>query len=695
MVLETLIPIIASALALAYGALLIVWVLRQSPGNPNMLEISHAVKIGASAFLKRESLTITPIATLLTLIIAIAINWQTALGFLLGAILSGLTGYIGMAITVRSASRTVESAQKGLPQALVAALRGGAVMGMFITALALIGVTILYIIFQKPILIAGFGLGASLIALFLRVGGGIYTKAADLGADLVGKIEAGIPEDDPRNPAVIADNVGDNVGDCAGMGSDVFESYVVTMIATMIIGAIIAAKPHILIYPPLTVVDIAMVTYPLLIGAAGIIGSIAGTLIVRAGKFDDPMKPLNMAFTIAAITTMIMSFILTRMIFGDTPLAMSLFIATVLGAIIVVIIERVTDYYTNYKYKPVKETVEATKIGHSANILTGLAAGLKSTLPSAITIASAIIISYALTYSVTKESLVAIYATAITTTTMLSLSGIIMSIDSFGPITDNAGGIVEMTGLPDEVRNVTDRLDAVGNTTKATTKGFAIASAALAALTMIQAFQNEILRLTQESTSPFYERVFTYELSSVTVIIGLLIGGLLPFYFSSFLISAVGKTASSIVEEVRRQFREIPRILEGQSKPNYAKCIDIATKESIKNLILPGAIAIITPVVVGIILGPTAVAGLIIGAVISGVYLAYTMANSGAAWDNAKKYLEAIGRKKTPQYSIAVAGDLVGDPLKDTSGPSLNSLIKVLNTVAIVFIPILVGLIII
>lgn len=704
MVIQTLIPLVAGGAALVYAGLAAAWIGKQPAGDERALEISRAVRSGAIAFLRREFLTLAPLTAVLSIIIAVVVNWQTAVGVVAGASLSALAGFVAMSITVKTAPRsaaaasremgiglmaTTSNAGKGEPakalgSSLTTAFRGGSVVGMIIVGLALLGVTTLYLIFQDPLLVAGLGLGASLVALLMRVAGGIYTKAADLGADLVGKIEANIPEDDPRNPAVIADNVGDNVGDAAGMGSDVFESYIVTAIASMLLGALIMEQPHIQIFPPPVTATPAMIMYPLLIGAAGIAGSIVASLTITPRPLEDPMKPLNLGFAVAATVAVMLNLLLTYMVFGTSSLGISLFVSAILGTATVVAIERITDYYTNYKYSPVKETAEATSIGHSANILTGLTVGLRSTLPSALTIVFAIIISYALTFSVTQSHLMGIYATAIATMAMLSLTGIIMSIDSFGPITDNAGGIVEMTGMPEEVRQITDKLDAVGNTTKATTKGFAIASAALAALALIQAFQNEAVS--------FFNKQFTYEISSAPVIIGLLIGGLLPFYYSSFLIAAVSKTATIIVEEVRRQFREIKGIMEGTAKPDYAKCIDIATKESLKRLIQPGAIGVATPIIVGILLGPKGVAGLLTGAVITAVYLAYTMANSGAAWDNAKKYLEVTGRKKTEQHKIAVAGDLVGDPLKDTSSVSLNPLIKLLNTVSIVFMPLLIGL---
>jgi len=637
-----------------------------------MLSISSAVREGAMAFLVREYKTITPIGVVLAILIALATNVATAIAFILGAALSAVAGVVSMITTVGAAPRAAESTNRGIGATLQTAFRGGAVAGLVITSMALLGVTILYIIFQDPIIVAGAGFGASLVALFIRVGGGIYTKAADLGADLVGKIEAGIPEDDPRNPATIADNVGDNVGDAAGMGADIYESYVVTLLAAMLLGAI-AGK-------------LELVILPLLVGGAGLLASIIGVFAVGRKNVQNPMSPLTKSFIITAIiATIVNAAIITQII--EPGLSYPLFIAILLGIILVPIIQKITDYYTNYNYQPVKEVAEATKIGHSANILLGISTGLRSALPLAISLVAAIVISYYTTFTSTNNQLLGIYATAITTMAMLSLSGIVLSIDSFGPVSDNAGGIVEMTGMGDENRKVTDQLDAVGNTTKATTKGFAIASAALAALAMIQAFQYEAVKF-------FKATELQYSLTNPVVIVGLLIGALIPFYISARLITAVGHTASKIVEEVRRQFKEIPGILEGNARPNYGRVVDIATSGAIKELFTPALIVIASPIVVGVLLGPEAVVGVLTGALLSGLYLAYHMANSGAAWDNAKKYLEVIGMKKTPEHAVAVAGDLVGDPYKDTAGPSLNTVIKVLNTVAIVFVAAFLGLLI-
>jgi K(+)-stimulated pyrophosphate-energized sodium pump len=485
----------------------------------------------------------------------------------------------------------------------------------------------------------------------------------------VGKLEAGIPEDDPRNPATIADNVGDNVGDAAGMGSDIYESYVVTLLASMLLGGILGNSELVLL--------------PLLVGGSGLLATVVGVLSVTGRDPEDPMAPLNRSFYISAALGIVSGSAVSILVLGSGPFGVSAVVSIVLGTVLVPIIQRVTDYYTSYNYPPVKAITEATRVGHSANILEGIGQGLKSTLPLALAIVATIIVSYFTGFSTTGDSLFGVYCTALATMAMLSLSGVVLSIDSFGPVSDNAGGIVEMAGMGEENRKLTDKLDAVGNTAKATTKGFAIASAALAAIAMIQAFQKE--------AETVYGRL-DYSLSNPLVLVGLLVGALLPFYVSSRLIAAVSSTASKIVDEVRRQFREITGILDGSAKPDYGRCVGIATSGAIRELIPPAAIVALTPVVVGILLGPSAVAGVLTGGVISGLYLAYHMANSGAAWDNAKKYLEVLGRKKTPEHAVAVSGDLVGDPYKDTAGPSLNTVIKVLNTVSIVFVSVFIGL---
>lgn len=672
-----MLPITACIASLGTAGAMALWVGKQHTGSKNMLEISSAVRTGASAFLKREFITILPIAVGLAIAISFTSGASNGIAFAVGAALSAIAGVIAMRITVKAAVRTAQATTKGLGYTLATAFRGGATVGLAIPAMALIGVTLLYLAFDKPIAIAGVGIGASLIALFIRAGGGIFTKAADLGADLVGKIEAGIPEDDPRNPATIADNVGDNVGDAAGMGSDVYESYIVTLLAAMLLGALVTSVQE---FDP-----IGLVIYPIIIGASGLIASIIGALTVTPRRIDDPMKPLNIAFIVSAVIAVVLNFVFTQLVLGSGMLAMTLFASSVIGVLLVPIIQRITDYYTNYKYKPVKEIGEATKWGYAANMLAGIIAGLRSTMPFMIAIVVTLALSYAIIYAITNDPLMGIYGTAITAMAMLSLAGIVLSIDSFGPISDNAGGIVEMTGMGDENRKITDQIDAIGNTTKAVTKGFAIASAGLAALAMIQAFQHEAANI--------FAKAFDYSLANPNVIVGLLVGGLLPFFISSQLMAGVNRAAMRLVDEVRNQFRSRPEILEGKAKPDYARCIDIATSASIKQLFPPAIMTVAAPIVLGVLLGPSAVAGILMGAVVSGIFLAYHMANSGGAWDNAKKYIELMGKKRTPEHEVAVVGDLIGDPYKDTAGPALNTVIKLLNTVAIVFVPVFIGVV--
>ena len=686
--------------ALLYAAALWAFLRRQNRGTPKMVEISDAVRQGAAAFLSREYKVIAPIAVIIVVLIFGLIDYPnstggaTATGFALGAFLSALAGYIGMAVTVRTSSRTAEAAKSGLGSALTMAFRGGGVMGMTVIGLDLLGLSLFYLVFSstiisQPVTLAGLGFGASLIALFMRVSGGIYTKAADVGADLVGKVEAGIPEDDPRNPAVIADNVGDNVGDCAGMGADVYESYVVTTIAVMILGALIPSGA-----------SLGLLVYPLLLGAAGVAGAVVGSLYVRKSIKSNPLRALNITLLIAAVVAILLDFAFGQLLFSGSTLSYYLFASAIVGVLVVVAIENVANYFTSYSYGPVKEIAVSSQTGAATNFLSGFSNGLTSTAPSALVLVVAIIASYSLGYvgsGGVNSVLTGIYSTAVATMSMLSLTGIIMSIDSFGPITDNANGIVEMAGLESSVRNVTDELDALGNTTKATTKAFAITSAALAAVAIFEAFQNEATRIIHSGGATLLNKYaahldasgqLTFNLSDPFVVIGLLIGGLLPFYFSSFLIKAVGRAAYTIVNEVRRQFKEIPGIMEGTAKPDYAKVVDISTATAIRELAKPGALAVVTPIVVGLVLGPLALGGLLIGTVVSGVFLAYLMTNGGAAWDNAKKYIETgqLGGKGSDAHKAAVMGDTVGDPFKDTAGPAINSLIKVVNTISIVFI---------
>ena len=701
-----------AGVALIYSVILIFSIRRQDPGTPRMVEIATAVRQGANAFLRREYTVIAPVAVVIAILIYLFIDLPlktggaTSVGFVLGAFLSALAGYVGMATTVRTSSRTAQAARKGLGSALTVAFRGGGVMGMAVVGFGLLAVSVFYLAYQStilttPIVIAGLGFGASLIAMFMRVSGGIYTKAADVGADLVGKAEAGIPEDDPRNPAVIADNVGDNVGDCAGMGADVYESFVVTSIAALILAALITSHASAFGSLASLFTSNQLLVYPLLLGASGIVGSILGGFYIRKGIKKDPMGALNIALIISAVIAGVIDIGISTFIFKGSILGYSLFASAVVGIVVVVVIERVADYFTSYNYKPVKFIAEASQTGPSTNFLAGFSVGLQSTAPSAIVLVLAILISYFIGYYAAPSSLpessrvlVGIYSTAIAAMAELSLTGQIMSIDSFGPITDNANGIVEMAGLESSVRDVTDELDAVGNTTKATTKAFAIMSAALAAVAIFFAFQSEVNNQIAASPSLMAKyglttgQTLTFALSDPLVLIGLFIGSLLPFYFSSFLIQAVGRAAIKMVNEVRRQFKEILGIMDGTGKPDYAKAVDISTTAALRELAKPALLAIVTPLVVGFVLGPLALGGLLIGSVVSGVFLAFTMTNGGAAWDNAKKYIELgnLGGKGTAIHAAAVMGDTVGDPFKDTAGPAINSLIKVLNTISIVFI---------
>lgn len=668
--LQQILPIVAGIASFVVALGIVTWITKQPSGTKEMMDISNAVKVGAAAFLRREMKIIIPIAIALSIIIGYFIGFSNGLAFAVGATLSAVAGLISLKITVKAAVRAAHLSSSGLGKTFAMAFRGGATVGLAVPAMALLAITGLYMVYPNPITIAGVGIGASLIALFIRIGGGIFTKAADMGADLVGKVEANIPEDDPRNPATIADNVGDNVGDAAGMGSDVYESYIVTILASLLIAALIGA-PEIFMYP-------------ILIGTSGMIASIIGIVIVRSSNITDVMKPLNLSFYVSASIAIILNFIFTYYFIGQTTIAYALFATTVIGVILVPVIQKITDRYTNYKYKPVQEIVESAKWGYASLTLMGIIKGMQSTGPFMIALIIAIIVSFSVASNAAPEGtdpiLYGIFGTSLTAMAMLSLAGIVLSIDAFGPIADNAGGIVEMTGMGEENRKVTDEIDAVGNTTKAVTKGFAIASAGLAALAMIQAFQFEAAHIFEGVL------VLNYSLTNVTVIVGLLVGGLIPFIITGQLINGVSRAAGKMVDEVRRQFKSDSGILAGTSKPDYAKCVDIATAASIKELWKPAIIAIISPIVLGILLGPTAVAGLLMGAVVTGIPLAYHLANTGGAWDNAKKLVEMQGDKGTELHKVAVVGDIIGDPYKDTAGPALNTVIKLLNTIAIVFV---------
>lgn len=672
---QELLPIGAGIASFLVAGGLVAWISKQNAGTHEMQEISNAVKVGAAAFLKREMKIIVPVAIGLAVIIGAFLQPSNGIAFAVGATLSAVAGLISLKITVKAAVRAAHLSSSGLGKTFAMAFRGGATVGLTIPAMALLAITGLYLIYPDPITIAGVGIGASLIALFIRIGGGIFTKAADMGADLVGKVEANIPEDDPRNPATIADNVGDNVGDAAGMGSDVYESYIVTILAALLIAALIGAPDLFL--------------YPILIGASGMIASIVGVVIVGSKNITDVMKPLNRSFYVSAAIAIGLNFVFTTQFLSGSA-AYALFGATVIGVILVPVIQKITDHYTSYKFRPVNEIADSAKWGYASLVLMGIIKGLQSTGPFMIALVVAIIVSFSISAAYAPDGadpvLYGIFGTSLTAMAMLSLAGIVLSIDAFGPIADNAGGIVEMTGMGEENRKVTDEIDAVGNTTKAVTKGFAIASAALAALAMIQAFQFEAAHV-------FEDIILDYSLTNPAVVVGLLVGGLIPFIITGQLINGVSRAAGKMVDEVRRQFKQDPEILTGKSKPDYAKCVDIATAASIKELWKPAIIAIIAPIILGVLLGPTAVAGLLMGAVVTGIFLAYHLANTGGAWDNAKKLVEMKGEKGTEEHKVAVVGDIIGDPYKDTAGPALNTVIKLLNTVAIVFVAAFVAII--
>ncbi|MEK6950665.1 MAG: sodium-translocating pyrophosphatase [Nanoarchaeota archaeon] len=673
MIWVSILAIVISLAALGYAWYLASRIMKLPAGTPKMEEIANAIKEGALAYLARQYKTVAIFAVLLTAALFYLFGLATAVGFLVGAVLSAAAGYLGMSISVRANVRTAEMAKKGLKEALDVAFKGGSVTGMAVVGLALLAVSTLYAIFREPTLLVGLGFGASLISLFARVGGGIFTKAADVGADLVGKVEKGIPEDDPRNPAVIADNVGDNVGDCAGMGADLYETYVVTLLAAMLLAAV----------PAVAGAYNAPIEYPLLLGIVAVIASVLGMQFVRLGKSKNIMGALYKGLIAAGLLS-------AAGFYGVTVLTrnpLNLFLAAITGLVITLLINIITEYYTSTKFRPVRKIAEAALTGAGTNVISGLAVGMRSTVLPVLVIAAGIGTAY---------WLAGIYGVAIAAVAMLSLTGMIIALDSYGPITDNAGGIAEMAGLDKKVRKVTDALDAVGNTTKAVTKGYAIGSAALGALALFAAFQHELTALVKNSINSGSSLAsFTFALNDPAVLIGIFVGALLPFAFSAVCLRAVGSSAHKIVVEVRRQFKSIRGLMQGKAKPDYATCVDIVTKAALKNMIVPAIIAVIAPLAVGLLLGMEALGGLLIGVIASGLLLALFMANAGAAWDNAKKYIEAgrLGKrngKGSDAHKAAVVGDTVGDPFKDTAGPALNALIKVMNTLAIVFAPLLV-----
>ncbi|MBI2176086.1 sodium-translocating pyrophosphatase [Candidatus Woesearchaeota archaeon] len=638
-----------SIVALLFALLSTMKVLRQDSGNEAMQRIASAIREGAVAYLNRQYKTVAIITAILAVVIAVVLkSYVLAAAFVLGAFLSALAGYIGMMVSVRANVRTAQAATRSLKDAFNVAFKGGSVTGFAVAGLGLLGVSVLYLILKDPNLLIGFGFGASLISLFARVGGGIYTKGADVGADLVGKVEKNIPEDDPRNPAVIADNVGDNVGDCAGMAADLFESYTVTIIAAMLLAWTAFGG------------SASELVLPLVLAAVAILASVIGSLFVKASTAGKIWPALNNGILVSAGLSAVGFFIVNRLMFDHYRY----FISALVGLAVTVIIGYVTEYYTSTSRKPVRQIANSASTGSATVIIMGVAKGMESTLVPVL----AIVVGAFLAFTFGGG----FYGVAIAATAMLAMTAIIVAVDAYGPITDNAGGIAEMSKMPDSVRKITDPLDAVGNTTKAVTKGFAIGSAGLAALSLFAAY-GDITKIT------------VINIFDVKVVVGLFVGGLLPFIFSSLTMRAVSNAAMGMVAEVRRQFKEIPGLMKGKAKPDYARCVDISTKAAMKELVLPGIIAVAAPLIIGFVLGPEALGGLLAGAIVAGLLLAITMTTSGAAWDNAKKYIEAgnLGGKGSDAHKAAVVGDTVGDPFKDTSGPALNPLIKVLNTIAL------------